>query len=394
MRDPRLDKLAGVVVGHCAAVRKGDLVTIVGEPLAMPAIEAMFEAIIKAGGHPSYHAKCESLHDLLLRFGTDEQLRHVSPFERHRLERCDVLIVLSCPVNTRCLEALDPARVVAAQSARRGLLTMSLARAARGEVRYCLTEIPGHAAAQEAGMSLAAYTDWVCRAGMLDLDDPLGAWKDLDRRHRRMIELLQTTSQLRFCVPASDGADGRRRHDGTDLTVDVSGRTWVSCAGGDNFPDGEVYSGPRSAEGFVNFDQPANYRGREIRGIRLEFRGGKVVSASAERNEAYLHELLAQDEGARVMGEIALGTNYRIDRMINNAFYDEKLGGSFHLALGAGYPQTGNDNQSALHWDIVCDLRPSAAANSGGTIEADGVVIQRDGRFLHPDWPGVGQFIR
>ncbi|MBC7835513.1 MAG: aminopeptidase [Phycisphaerales bacterium] len=393
MRDPRLDTLAEMLVRHCTAVKRGDLVTIVAEPGAIPAVEATFEATLRAGGHPSFHPRSDALQELLLRHGSDNQLQHVCPFEKHRLSTCDVLIVLIYPTNTKFLGRIDPHRATIAQAARRPLLTMSLQRAAAGQVRYVLTEIPSNAAAQDADMSLTDYADWVYQAGFLHLPDPIAAWRTLHDQQQKVIEYLQSKHTLRFQAPACDGTHNQRPHDGTDLTVDVGGRTWVNCAGigGQNFPDGEVFTGPRSVDGVVNFTFPAVYRGKEVEGVRLKFIAGRVVEASATKNQDYLFKLLDQDDGARNVGEIAIGTNYALKGFSKNAFFDEKIGGTFHLALGAGYPETGNSNESALHWDIVCDLRPSAAfpGNPGGTIHADGELFHHDGRFLFPGWPGT-----
>ncbi|MBL8763914.1 MAG: aminopeptidase [Phycisphaerae bacterium] len=390
MRDPRLDRLADVLVRYSTAVKKGDLVTVVAEPGAMPAVEAIFEAVLRAGGHPSFHSRPENLQELKLRHGSDEQVRHECPFERHRLSACDVLVVLIHPVNTRFLGRMDPARVAMAQASRRGLITMSLQRKAAGRSRYVLTEIPSHAAAQDAEMSLTDYSDWVFRAGFLHLADPVEAWRTLRAQQERVRAHMQTTRTLRFSAPASDGSRGTRRHDGTDLTVDVSGRTWINHCGGENFPDGEVESGPRGVDGVVNYTFPAIYRGKEVDGIRLRFRAGRVVEATATKNEDYLIKLLDQDEGARTAGEVALGTNYHLTGHTRNTFFDEKIGGTFHIAVGAGYPESGNTNESALHWDMVSDLRPGGAfpGSPGGTIHADGELIQRDGRFVFNDWPG------
>ncbi len=389
MRDPRLDRLAEVLVGYCAAVKKGDLVTIVGEPACMPAVEALFEHVLRAGGHPSFHPRCEALQEIVLRHGSEEQLRHVCPFEEFRLSRCDVLMVLRWQENSKFLGRVDPARAAMAQAARRGLFSMSVRRAAAKEVRYVLTEIPGNAAAQDAGMSLTDYEDWVYRAGMLHLPDPVAAWRELHARQQRVVEYLSGKSVLRFRSPACDR--GAWRHEGTDLTVDVSGRAWINCGGADNFPDGEVFTGPRGVEGVVNFTFPSIYRGRQMEGIRLRFRAGRVVEASATKNEEFLIALIDQDEGARGVGEIAIGTNYQIREYINNTMFDEKIGGTFHLALGAGFPETGSTNESGLHWDIVSDLRPGGAfpGSPGGTIEADGEVFHKDGEFLLGGWPGA-----
>lgn len=387
MRDPRLDKLADVLVRYSAAVKPGDLVTIVSEPEAMHAVEAVYEAVLRAGGHPSFHTRSERLQEALLRHGSDDQIRHICPFERFRLEKCDVLMMLRYQLNTRFLERIDAKKSAMVQAARRELVTMSLNRLASGTHRYVLTEIPSQATAQDAGMSLTDYEDWVFRAGFLHLPDPVAAWRELHEQQQRMCDFLNKRTTLRFQSPPNDGRSGHR-HEGTDVTVDISGRTWVSCPGDNNFPDGEVYSGPRGVDGVVNFTYPAIFKGQEVDGVRLKFRAGRVVEASATRNEEFLIALLDQDAGARNAGEVAIGTNYHLE-FSRNAFFDEKIGGTFHIAVGAGYPQTGNTNESGLHWDLVSDLRPGGAfpGSPGGTIHADGELIQRDGRFVFDGWP-------
>ena len=389
MRDPRLDRLADMLTGHCTRIQKGDLVTIVSDGFPMAAVEALFEAVLRAGGHPSFHPRSDRLQEILLRHGSDDQLQHVCPFEEFRLSRCDVLIVLIHPTNTHFLGRIDSQRVTFSQAARRELITMSLQRKAAGKSRYVLTEIPSHAAAQDAEMSLTDYEDWVFRAGFLHLPDPVAAWRRLHQQQELVRSHLQGKRVLHFQAPACDGTTGRR-HDGTNLVVDVSGRTWINHAGFENFPDGEVESGPRGMDGVVNFNFPAVHRGREVDGIRLAFKAGRVVEASATRNEDYLIQMLDQDDGARNAAEIAIGTNYELKICTKNAFFDEKIGGTFHLAVGAGYPETGNTSESALHWDMVCDLRPEAAysGSPGGTIHADGELIQQDGRFMFAGWPG------
>lgn len=376
MRDPRLNNLANVVVNHCAAVRPGDLVTIVADPDCTEGVAAMFEAVLKAGAHPSFHPRSEALQQILLAHASAAQLGHVCPFEEFRLAHCDVLIVLRSSPNTRFLGGLDPSKVAMMHAARRGLMAMSMQRAAAGTMRYVLTEIPSSGAAQDAEMSLSQYADFVFRAGFLDRPDPLDAWRKLHEQQERACAFLRTKQALRIRAPNNESTEG------TDLTIDISDRAWVNCAGGQNFPDGEVFTGPRGVEGVLNLTHPTVYKGKEVAGMRLQFQGGRVTDASARSNGSFLISLLDQDAGARNAGEIGIGTNYDLREFVRNVFFDEKIGGTFHLALGAGYPETGNTNESGLHWDLVSDLR------NGGTIEADGELIQRDGKFTKAGWPG------
>ena len=372
--------LAEVLVSYSTRVKPGELVCISGDPLAMPLIEAVYSRVLAAGGHPFWLPRSEELETLHLREASEEQLKYLSPLDMERVDKIDVLISLWAEVNTRATSRIDPKRVSIAQAAKAPMMKRFLQRMAEGQMRWCGTLYPTQAAAQDAERSLADYRDFVYRAGLLHLPDPVAAWKSVARKQAKVREFLQGKKVLRFRAPAADG------HDGTNLTVDVSNATWISCAGTENFPDGEIFAGPTGVDGHVNYTFPAVHHGREVVGVRLAFKGGRVVDATAEKNEDFLIRMLELDAGARNLGEIAIGTNYSITEFTRNTLFDEKIGGTFHAAVGAGYPESGNSNESGLHWDMVCDLRPRAARDgsqlSGGTIEADGEVFHRDGLFL------------
>lgn len=382
MLDPRLHKLADVLVRYSTRVKKGDLVAVRADHNAFPLIEATFEAVIKAGGHPVWVPQSERLHELLLTHGSEDQLAYLSPLELHRVETADVQIAFWSEENTSYLGRIDPSKIARQQASRKAFMAKFFERAANGSLRWCGTQFPTQACAQNAGMSLEQYSDFVYRAGLLHLPDPVSAWKKVHERQERVREFLQGKKVLRFRAPAHNG------HDGTDLTVDVSKGIWVNCAGLENFPDGEVFAGPTGVDGHVNYTFPAVYNGRDVEGVRLEFKGGRVTNASATRNQDFLFKMLDLDPGARNLGEIAIGTNYSITEFTKNTLFDEKIGGTFHAAVGAGYPESGNFNESALHWDMVCELRPSKNPDGstipGGTIEADGQVFHKDGKFLIP----------
>lgn len=377
MGDPRLTKLADVLVNYSTRVKKGDLVAIRGDPVAWPAIEAAFIEVLRAGGNPFYVPQCERVAELMLEHGSDEQIRFLSPLDMQRVEAIDVEIAFWAETNTKSLSRYPSERLAAKQAARKPYMKRYLERAATKEVRWVGTLFPTDAFAQDAEMGLMQYEDFVFRAGLLHLPDPAGAWAQISQRQQRVRDYLQGKKQVHFRVPASSGI-----HDGTDLRVEVGQSTWINCDGHENFPDGEVFAGPQGADGHVNYTFPAVYYGKEVEGVRLEFKGGKVVNASARKGEDYLIKMLDQDAGARVMGEIAIGTNYSIREFSRNTLFDEKIGGTFHAAVGAGYPESGSSNESGLHWDMVCDLR------TGGTIEADGQIFHRDGRFIQAGWPG------
>jgi len=364
--DPRLERLADVVVDYSAAVKAGDLVVLEATPLAAPLVRETYRRILAAGGHPEVRMAVDGVAEALLDEGNEAQLGWVSPARVEQIERADVRIVFESEYNTRSLSDADPAKQAIVQRARKRLGDRLFERYASGELRWLVTLWPTQAAAQEAGMSLAEYEDFVFRAGFLDRDDPAGAWRDFGERLDGLAEWLGKTRELR--VVAED----------TDLRLGVEGRTWVASSGRENFPDGEIFTGPveTSVEGEIAFSFPAAFGGRVIEGVRLRFEGGEVVEASAKRGGEFLDEMLALDEGARRVGEFAFGLNESITEFTLNTLFDEKIGGTAHLALGKSYPETGGLNTSALHWDLVTDLR------TGSEVFADGELVYRDGRFL------------
>jgi aminopeptidase len=221
-------------------------------------------------------------------------------------------------------------------------------------------------------MSLSEYEDFVFNAGLLNEADPLAGWRRMSESQQRLADHLNGKSD--YHVAAANG---------TDIRMSVAGHRWINCDGHENFPDGEVFTGPviDSVNGVVNFSFPAVHHGREVQDVHLKFRDGKVIEASASKGQDFLYSMLDTDAGSRFLGECAIGTNYNIKRYTKNTLFDEKIGGTVHFALGAGYPESGNKNVSGLHWDMVVDLR------TGGYIEIDGVKISENGKFLREGFP-------
>ena len=255
---------------------------------------------------------------------------------------------------------VDPARLARAARAQAPLRELRLAK------RWAITLWPTAAAAQQAGMGTRELEDFVERALFLDRDDPVAAWGELRAFQAGLIARLAPAREIHILG------------EGTDLRLDVTDRVWVNSDGKRNMPSGEVFTGPheRSAEGVIRFTIPTSPRGVVVEDVTLEFREGRVVSARAERGDAYLQATLDTDEGARFLGELGIGTNFGIDRPIGAILFDEKIGGTVHLAVGKSYPETGGTNESVVHWDMICDLR------QGGSLSADGEVILRDGAFV------------
>jgi aminopeptidase len=375
MQDPRLDRMAQVLVNYSTAVRPDDLVRLAAPPVARPLVVALYRAVVRAGGHPHVEMIPDECEEIKLRSASEEQLAYPDPLDLYAVERIDVNIRVKAEENTKWLTGTEPRKQALVSQARKGFMARFFERAGKGELRWVTTQFPCQAAAQDAEMSLAAYEEFVFRAGLLDLDDPAAAWREVSRRQERLVDYLNQAREIRFTTPQ-----------GTDLTLGVEGRRWINCDGKANFPDGEVFTGPveDATEGVVYYSFPAVQGGREVDGIRLEFKAGRVVGASAARGEPFLVAMLDQDPGARSLGETALGTNYSVQQYTRNTLFDEKIGGTFHAALGAAYPETGGKNQSGLHWDMVCDLR------EGGRVYVDGKLASENGRFLDPNWPQPG----
>jgi len=387
MRDQRLDKLAQVLVNYSVKVQPGQIVRISGDQVGASLLEAVYEAVLEAGGHPLLRMGSGGCQDIFLQSASEDQLKHVCPIAMAEAETIDVSIGLWADVNTKSASRVDPKRSGLSSAARKPIFETFMKRAAAGEfpnqypgvkpLKWVGTQFPTQASAQDAERSLREYEDFVFKAGYLDHDDPAAKWNEIREKQQRVADYLNGKSLIHFQTPL-----------GTDLKVNVDGMTWINCAGESNFPDGEVFTGPNlghadgGVNGVVKYTFPAVHNGREVHDIELTFEAGRVVDAKASKGLDFLTAMLDQDEGARSLGEIAVGTNYQVTEYTKNTLFDEKIGGTFHAAVGAGYPETGNDNQSGLHWDMVCDLR------TGGTITVDGEVISRDGKFVFDGWPG------
>lgn len=368
MQDPRINKLAELLVNYSVSVRPGDRVLIRGITSGAPLIKAVYREVLKAGGHPFVTAQIPGIDEVLYKNASREQLEYVHEPYRYIFENYEVQIVIDGTENTRALTNIDPDVKVTLQKARRPLLKTMVDRMASGSLQWTLTEYPTEAIAQDADMSLAEFEDFYFNACLPDMDDPVGYWKKVSARQQRIADWLNQKSMIHLTGPE------------TDLTLNIQGRRFINSDGRGNLPDGEIFTGPveDSMEGRVFFSYPAILDSVEVHGIRLWFEKGRVVRATAEKNEAFLLAKLAADEGASRVGEFAFGTNDGITHFTHSILFDEKIGGSFHMALGMSLPETGGVNDSAIHWDMICDLRP------GSEVTADGELFYRDGKFILP----------
>ncbi len=366
MRDPRVQKLAEILVNYSTEVHEGDLVNITGGTLAEPLLLAVYEEVLKAGGRPMVNLQLPGAEEAFFELASDAQLDWVSPVQQLTVERADVNISIGAPVNSRALTNVAPDKQARVSRARHPIMTTYMERAAKGELRWVGTVFPTQMVAADAEMSLRQYEDLFFAACLCNEDDPVAAWKAAAAETHRLNDWMQGREEVHIKGP------------GTDLKLSIAGRTWVAGDGKHNMPCGEFFTGPveDSASGHVTFHLPTLHGGRSVSGIRFEFRDGKVVNASAEQGEDYLVQMLDSDEGARFLGELGIGSNFGITRGTRSILLDEKIGGTIHLAIGQSYPETGGTNQSAQHWDMICDLR------EGGEIVVDGETLQRDGTFV------------
>lgn len=365
MQDPRIQKLAQVLVNYSVAVRPDDWVMVRGDYGAMPLTLAVVEAVVKAGGKPTLVINHEEAAESMLKHGSDALLDWVDPSLRLLYNEADAFIALRAAQNTRTLTGIDPARQQRAGLARRELSETTMRRAAEGSLRWTLTNFPCEAYAQEADMSLRDYEDFVYGATGVLRDDPVAYWLGVREEQARLVEWLDGKKAVTVKSP------------NIDMTLSIEGRTFINADGSRNMPDGEIFTGPveDSVNGWVKFTYPAIRGGREVTGVELEFKAGKVVSAKADKNEDYLISQLDSDEGARYLGEFAIGTNYNIQQFTKSILFDEKIGGTLHMAVGAGYPDTGSVNRSNVHWDFICDMRTDSE------ITVDGELFYKDGQF-------------
>ncbi len=366
MTDPRIDAWARTLVTYSTGVQPGDVVSIEGEVSARPLLGAIYRETLRAGGLPVMIPRFGELNADLLGLGSDEQITWISPLDRWSRGEADVLIRVMGDENTKTLSGIDPNRQIARKRSQGEFVQTMMQRAAAGECRWTLTLYPTNGYAQDAEMSTPEFAAFVFDACKLGADDPAAAWRRQGAMQQRLIDWLAGKQEIRL-----QGPD-------TDLRLAVTDRVWINCDGTKNFPDGEIFTGPveDATEGHIRFSFPVVVDGREIHDVRLRFERGRVVDAAASRGEEFLLETLDADSGARALGELAFGTNFDITAFTKNILFDEKIGGTVHMALGAGYPETGSTNESAIHWDLICDLR------EGGSVEVDGEPFMRDGRYL------------
>jgi aminopeptidase len=365
MADPRVAALADVLIRYSVDLQPRQKVAIYGPTAALPLLVALYRRALEAGGYPYLFPEVPDAAEIFLRIGNDDQLQQVSPIAELVVDTFDSIIRLIAPENTRALTGVDPARQSLVMNANRDLRRRGIERLSGDRRRDSISMYPTMALAQEAEMSLSEYEDFVYGACRLDTPDPVAAWQEQAAMQQRVVDWLKGKERMHI-----EGS-------GVDLELSIAGRGFINADGHRNFPDGEVFTSPveDATTGHVAISYPAVFGGREVNEVELWFERGQVVKYQAGKGADFLDKMLNTDEGARRLGEIAVGTNPGIRRFTKNTLLDEKIAGTIHMALGQSFPQIGGKNQSSLHWDMVTDM-------ADGRITVDGTVIYRNGEFV------------
>lgn len=363
MADPRIKKLAQVMVHYSLALKRGQKVYLQTTPAGQDFNLAFYEEAIKAGAHVTVMMELPGANEVFLKHASNQQLDFVSPVRELVHTTYDARMVVEAETNTRELAGVDPKRIAYYRKANAPLFQKMLKRIESKEMKWCVTVCPTEAMAQEANMSLADYSEFVYEAGMLNAKDPVALWKAERAKQQKLVNWLRGKKQVLL------------KGENIDLSFSIKGRKFIPCAGDQNFPDGEIFTSPveDSVNGWVRFKYPAIFDGQEIEDIELWFEDGKVIQEKAARNQGLLTAQLNTDQGARYLGEWGIGTNYNIKKFTKNMLFDEKLGGTIHLALGLGFEEAGGHNTSGLHWDMLCDMAKSE-------IVIDGKLFYKNGK--------------
>lgn len=366
MSDIRLSRLADVLVNHSTKLVPGDRCLITATTAAEPLVKVLFSKILEAGAHPFVLMDFPEQEEVLLATGNDDQITYTPPLKELAYSQFESRINIHSSMDPRGLGKIDTSRLGLRSKAMKSILELQMTRGAAGEFKWVTTLFPTQGYADDANMSLKDYEDFVYGACFANEEDPVAHWKRVHSEQEEIVKRVNNREWFELKGP------------NVDLKISTKGRTFINCSGTNNMPDGEVFTGPveNSANGWVKYTYPAIYNGVAVEGIQLVFEDGKVVKATADTNEKYLLQMLDADEGSRYLGEFAIGTNFGINRFTGHILFDEKIGGSFHMALGAGYPETGAKNRSAIHWDMICDMREDSE------IRADGDLLYKNGQFV------------
>lgn len=359
------EKYAQLLVDYSLYLKKGEKLFIKSTTLAEPLIREVYKVATQRGAHVETFLDFEDKTRILLDHGDTHQLEYVSPLSKHVYENFDAYLNVMAPFNLRALQNVDEEKMKLYKESGKAIMKVYSERTAAGSLKRSLCQYPNHANAQEAGMSLSEYEDFVFNACHLYADDPAAEWQKIHDNQQAVVDLLNTKKKVRYKNPHSD------------IEFSVDGRTWINSDGKNNMPSGEVFSAPveDSVNGKITFDYPSIYMGQEVQGVTLEVKDGEVIGWDADRGKETLDKIF-NIPGAKFFGEVAIATNYGIQTPTKNILFDEKIGGTIHMAIGQSYLHCGGKNNSSVHWDMIADMK------DGGQIYADDELIYENGKFI------------
>ncbi|MEN6571096.1 MAG: aminopeptidase [Anaerolineaceae bacterium] len=369
MTDSRIQNLAKILIHYSTKVKKDDKVMIRGfplDPVATPLLAELYREVLRAGGHPHIEVDLENVQYIFLTEAADFQLLHPDPVAKMVAEEFDVDIRIGANTNTRALSSVKPEAWQLYSRSSREYTDTFYRRTAEGKLRWTVSRFPTLAYAQDAEMSQEEFANFFFHVTFADTENPIARYEIMRDEQDRLIRWLDGKKHIQITGPE------------IELEMSIEGRKFVNCCGLANVPDGEIFTGPveDSVNGRVKYSFPCIWSGVEVTGVELEFEHGKVVRARADKNEAFLKGVLDTDPGARFLGELGIGTNFEINRFTKNMLFDEKIGGTIHLAIGMGYPETGSVNKSSVHWDMLYDMR------RGSRILVDSELFYDSGKFM------------
>ena len=359
-----LEKYANLLVKYCLRIKPGQRVLVRTTTEAEPLLKYIYQELLKAGAYTEFQIQFSEMEWSLATYGASDQKERPSELYQLAVETFDAILTIQAPLNTKELSSIPANKKIAHSETLAKIKQTFMIRSGNGELRWTLCTYPTAAAAQEMGLSLSDYETFFMKACFLDKSDPTAEWKTLSKNQESITQKLNSVSHMQFKGP------------NIDLSFSVEGRRWINSDGQRNMPSGEIFSAPieNSVNGYIRFDYPIVYLGQEIHNIDLTVKDGIIEKWDAEKGRGILDELF-KIPGSRQFGEVAIGTNYRISTGTKNILFDEKIGGTIHMAVGASYPETGGQNQSSVHLDFIAGMRE-------GQIIADGKVIYEKGYFL------------
>lgn len=365
MRKSILEKYAELLVDYSLYLKKGEKLFIRTTTLAEPLVKEIYRLATRRGTQVEVFFDMDDQQKIFLEEADEDLLKTVSPLMQHCYENFDAYLYIIAHHNLTSTQNVDQAKQKIRSQAMQAISKTYSKRTAEGSMKRSLCLFPTHASAQAAGMSLEEYEDFVFNACHLFADKPEAEWLKIRKSQQVVVDYLNKVKKVRYVNPDSD------------ITFSVDGRTWINSDGCNNMPSGEVFSSPveDSVNGHIYFDYPSFYQGHEVQGIKLEVKDGEVVKWTADKGQDFLDKIF-EVPGAKYFGEVAIATNYGIQTPTKNILFDEKMGGTIHMAIGQSYLQTGGKNESSVHWDMIANMR------DGGKIFADDKLIYEDGKFL------------